>query len=178
MRLFLRRVADVLTRRRGKAIQQPLHEDKRGNPDAERRHALASAIENLGHDDPKVRFNAAEQLEKIGDATAVPALVESLGDEDWDVRKRAAWTLGEIGDASVAAPLIGLLGEGNGEIHIYVSLSLRKIMSRCEKTSAILEFEKSVDDGLAKLAENHPSKDILIEFEGLKNEIELKKSQL
>ena len=56
------------------------------------------------------RADAATELGRLGDPTAVPSLVTALGDEDWDVRGAVAGALGTLGDPTAVEPLLALIG--------------------------------------------------------------------
>ena len=60
-------------------------------------------VKALKDSNPKVRNSAAQSLEKIQAADAVPDLVALLDDPDRDVQVRAAYALGGMGKAAVSA---------------------------------------------------------------------------
>jgi HEAT repeat protein len=84
--------------------------DRSGDP-------VLARIDELRNADNRIRRKAAEELGKLGDARAVPALIACLGDPDWEVHKRefsasllkgigakAEEELGKIGDARAVPP--------------------------------------------------------------------------
>src|SRR4029453_12368726 len=60
-------------------------------------------VKALKDSNPKVRNAAAQTLEKIQAADAVPDLIELLDDPDRDVQIRAAYALGGMGKAASSA---------------------------------------------------------------------------
>ena len=66
-------------------------------------------IEALQDRSVHVRRDAAEALEKLGDARAVPALCEALTRWDRDVRRTAAIALGKIGSRHAVPALVSVL---------------------------------------------------------------------
>jgi HEAT repeat protein len=60
-------------------------------------------VKALKDSNPKVRNSAAQSLEKIQAADAVPDLVALLDDPDRDVQVRAAYALGGMGKAASSA---------------------------------------------------------------------------
>ena len=55
-------------------------------------------IDDLGHENPQVRFEAARAAGELQLDEAVPALGELLNDADSEVQEMSIWSLGEIGD--------------------------------------------------------------------------------
>src|SRR4029453_12614042 len=64
-------------------------------------------VKALKDSNPKVRNAAAQTLEKIQAADAVPDLIELLDDPDRDVQIRAAYALGGMGKAASSAEPVG-----------------------------------------------------------------------
>lgn len=60
-------------------------------------------VKALKDSNPKVRSSAAQTLEKIQAADALPELVALLSDPDRDVQVRAAYALGGLGKAATSA---------------------------------------------------------------------------
>ena len=79
------------------------------------RPAVQELVRGLRAPDPKVRFQAAQVLARIGPVAdeAVPSLVAALEDTDVRVRIAAARALGQIGPAADEAvtPLMQFLGD-------------------------------------------------------------------
>lgn len=74
-----------------------------------RDYSVSGCIRSLKDPDPKVRYTAANTLQKYGPKAqeAVPALTEALDDSDTNVRMRAAYALGAIGaPAADAVPAL------------------------------------------------------------------------
>jgi HEAT repeat protein len=55
-------------------------------------------IDDLSHENPQVRFEAARAAGELQLDEAVPALGELLNDADSEVQEMSIWSLGEIGD--------------------------------------------------------------------------------
>lgn len=65
----------------------------------------------LSDDSPEVRSLAAENLGRLADPSAAPALVQALEDPSADVRYHAARSLGSTGSPESEAPLMALLND-------------------------------------------------------------------
>ncbi len=72
---------------------------------------LHLVLEQLRHEDPTVRLQAASELLDRRDVRGVEALIVALGDQDYRVRAWAASALGWIGDDRAAEPLAPLMTE-------------------------------------------------------------------
>jgi len=72
--------------------------------------AVEPLIKALWDGNPDVRYAAAMELRKLGDARAVEPLIKALDDEYGDVCHAAALALGKLGDKRAVEPLIKALG--------------------------------------------------------------------
>ncbi len=70
-----------------------------------------AVIENLSHNIPRVRFEAARSAGELSLGDAVPALGELIRDVDPEVREVSIWALGEIGGDDARELLQKLLEE-------------------------------------------------------------------
>src|SRR5262245_59166479 len=66
-------------------------------------------VQQLNHDDPQVRFDAAQKLGASKDARAVEALAAALPDENAKVQYAAFSGLVKLADARAAGKMIDLL---------------------------------------------------------------------
>lgn len=75
--------------------------------------AVLALIRTLKDDDPRVRWNAAWALGRIGKkaVAAVPALIQALKDPNWEVRLRAENALGRFGEKAIAG-IISAVAKG------------------------------------------------------------------
>jgi len=74
----------------------------------------------------KVRAEAAWELGKIGDSTAVEPLIRALKDIHWTVRKKAAIALRNVGEPAVK-PLIQALKDKDNVVLWRLAIALGKI---------------------------------------------------
>jgi HEAT repeat protein len=72
---------------------------------ARKRGDFDRLLQLLAHGDRVTRLGAAQELGKLGDQRAVPALIACLQASDCLLRSSAAKSLGEIGDARALEPL-------------------------------------------------------------------------
>jgi HEAT repeat protein len=87
-------------------------------------------IEMLGEGStPERRRNAAEELGRSGDASAVPPLCTCLRDGDKEVRASAAAALGRLG-APAVPPLLGLLTDRDWHVRYRAAEALGLIRER------------------------------------------------
>jgi HEAT repeat protein len=66
--------------------------------------------------DPVHRAAVAEQIGKLGDARAIPALTEALSDVHMEVKDNAAFALAELGARSVIPDLIRFLKDPSRQL--------------------------------------------------------------
>lgn len=77
--------------------------------------SIDDLLQNLSHNDAKIRCKAAWDLGKSGDVRAVNPLIIALEDDDRNVREWAAIALAKIGKPSIE-PLEAALESGNDSI--------------------------------------------------------------
>ncbi len=70
---------------------------------------IEQMMDQLRHDDPMMRFEAAQALGASNDPRAVAPLIGALSDENAKVQYAAVSGLVKLGDASAAKPIIDLL---------------------------------------------------------------------
>lgn len=70
---------------------------------------LARIIQQLSHDDWRIRLQAVQTLGKIGDKTLLPVLANMLEDNSVAVVRTATLAVGKIGDCDALAILIPLV---------------------------------------------------------------------
>jgi len=75
-------------------------------------------IENLSHDEPLVRIEAAQSAGLLGGQDSVPHLLQMIDDPEEDVRLAAIWALSEVGGLDARAALEGLLKKSQDENEI------------------------------------------------------------
>jgi len=98
--------------------------------DAFGRRAVPALIDGLSHRDPGVRYIAAQQLGRLGDARAVDALIVCTGEDDPIIRSRSVRALGKIGSPRATETLLPLLDHEDVEFRLTVIEALGRIGDR------------------------------------------------
>jgi len=75
-------------------------------------------IENLSHEEPQVRIEAAQSAGLLGAQETVPHLLQLIDDPEEDVRLAAIWALSEVGGLDARAAVEGLLKKSQDENEI------------------------------------------------------------
>ncbi len=143
--------------------------------------AVIPLIETLKDEDWRLRWRAAEALGMIGDARAVEPLIEALKDENPLVRVEAAEALGMIGDARAVEPLIEALKDENEDVRVEVAWALGKIPDNSNTTEEVQDFERKLDEGLARLQKRYRDDDLVevgFQIARLKQKIAARKNEL
>jgi HEAT repeat protein/serine/threonine protein kinase len=99
---------------------------------------LSKLFVALQNEDWGIRTNAAEELGKLGDSSAVPLLLEALGDENQMVRMSAAEALGEVGDPSAIPSLSKALQDEDKNVRQRAAEALRKLKASSKNRNAIV----------------------------------------
>jgi HEAT repeat protein len=91
---------------------------------------VAAALERFRGDDPKIRLQALQRLERMGPraAAAVPALIAGLSDRDPKIRKQTADVLHNIGPAARQAvpALLSALNDPDSGVRTAAAWALQK----------------------------------------------------
>jgi HEAT repeat protein/GNAT superfamily N-acetyltransferase len=88
---------------------------------------MATLIADLQHPDKNVRIEAALEIGKVADLSALPVLLTRLGAEpDFFVRENVTWAIVRMGDAAVL-PLIALLGGDDESARFNAAHTLSKL---------------------------------------------------
>ncbi len=112
---------------------------------------LAEHISNLQHLDKNVRIEAALDIGKLADPTAIPALIQRLGSEtDFFVRENIVWALVRMGDAAVL-PTIDVLQHGDAPVRYHAAHVLSKLGDR-RAVAALIEALHDDDSMLSQKA--------------------------
>lgn len=84
-----------------------------GRSDDEQWHPMV--VDNLDHNDVKVRLMATQAAGKLAIPDSIPLLFHLLGDEDDEIQMAAVWSLSEIGGDDVRETLENLLEDTEDE---------------------------------------------------------------
>ncbi len=110
---------------------------------------LETYLADLRHPDKNVRIEAALEIGKLADASAIPALIHRLGDEpDFFVRENVVWALVRMGDAAVL-PTIDVLQRGDANVRFHAAHALSKL---CD-VRAVVPLIQALQSGDAMLSQ-------------------------
>lgn len=90
------------------------------------------------HDDQARRAEVADQLGKLGDGRAVPALLEALGDPHMDLRDNAAFALAELGAVTAVPGIVKLLRDPAKQVRKTAAKGLGMLRAR-DAVPALIE---------------------------------------
>ncbi|NIW46789.1 MAG: hypothetical protein GWN30_19145, partial [Gammaproteobacteria bacterium] len=79
---------------------------------------IPQIIENLSHEEPQIRMEAAQSAGLLGSQQAVPHLLQLIDDPEVEVKLAAIWALSEVGGMDARAALEGLLKKSQDENEI------------------------------------------------------------
>lgn len=103
---------------------------------------LKELVAELSSKNPRVRWEAAEQLGLMGDTRAVPYLIKVLTDDDWHVRRRAADALGIIPNKKSVPFLVKLLDDE----HFFVRKSAVTVLGKLRQPNTYKHIVKKLVD--------------------------------
>ena len=93
---------------------------------------VSSLVEALSNQDPKKRWQAAQELGQMGPkaVSAAPALADMLKDQNASVRQNAAMAIGYLGDSSkqIIEKLILAVGDDDARVRIAAVVSIRQLI--------------------------------------------------
>jgi len=123
--------------------------------------AIAESIQNLKHEDPFIRSNAARSLGLTGsaqDAGVIPHLIQALDDKDKEVRRSAAESLAKLAVGSLRDlglyktnfPVVNAsLRDADNDIRFWFTFKLKRVPPDTRKLIPVLvEALKHPDDDL------------------------------
>jgi HEAT repeat protein len=111
---------------------------------------LQSLIEELASPSSIRRAEAARELGRIADASAVPALIATLEDDDADVAREAATSLGMLQNASAVEPLIAVLNNRDGYFHGVVRIAAIHSLGQLRDLRAVVPLMNAIRDPIAE----------------------------
>jgi len=122
----------------------------------QRGHAGKSGVKELikrleSTQDPVLRRGLCEELGRIRDKKATPALIEALNDEDFGVRMNACDALGNIGDEKATPKLIELFKDKHNQVKISAILALGSIRD-VEGVAPLIKILEEGNDSRVRLA--------------------------
>jgi len=92
--------------------------------------ALGRKVDQLGNDDPGVRWSAVDELVRSGNKKVIPYILPALKDKDPFVRRLVAEGLASLGEESTCGPLIDALEDVEAIVREAAYKSLVKLSSK------------------------------------------------
>lgn len=96
-----------------------------------------TVIEDLGHPNPEVRFEAVRAAGELQLEEAAPVLGELVNEADPEIQELSIWSLGEIGGEEAQSILEELLETADGEL----SSLIEDALSNAELMAGMADFE-------------------------------------